>query len=46
MEGQHQRMDRPVDVASLCIADDRGQWAVIAVDASVRVPSMGVTGIS
>ena len=32
----------------LCIADDRGRWAVIAADASARVPQrrLGVTDIS
>ena len=46
MEGQHQGMDRPVDVSLLRIADDRDRWAVIATDASVGVPlqRLSVTG--
>ena len=39
MEGQHQGLDRPVDVVIAVHRDDRDRWAVIAADESAVVPN-------
>ena len=48
MEGQIKEWTGQSMSSLLHIAHDRGRWAVIAANASVRVPQqrMGVTGIS